>query len=160
MMFTLRKALSVSVVALLAAGSALGTPNPPDAYVKGSSVNTFTVESDAGGEFITTFVFDGELFASNLDNTEAGLSNPVGTYSGTCVTTKLDATQNYYCQITDKYPEGEISVQGSGVLDGSPGVFGIVGGTDAYKNTKGTLSVTTLSLEVFGHEYDFNFNEE
>lgn len=152
----LKFAILLAIFAKATAG--IGDPSVAKAigstYVKGSTSKTITSAVNGGGS-ATQFIFDGTLFKTNDGSgTEDGLSEEIGTYSGTCTTTTVTTPQNYYCQITDKFEDGEIALQGSGVLDGSDGVFAIVGGTGRYSGAEGTMSVITLTEVVFEHKYD------
>ena len=134
--------LSIVLAAVMVAPSASTSPNAPTFVDGAESVQVIPI----GSEGTLIFTFDGPIYD------DSSKQNVIGSYSGSCIT--LPGVNNVSCTINDKLPDGEIAAQGSGPLVGD-NVYVIVGGTGAYKNIKGTFTVSLVSDQIYTHIYNF-----
>ena len=152
----LAAAAAISSNSLFSKAATTAVQAPPPVYVNGMNIHTVTLNADGGVGTMTQFFLEDYLYSDMEFAT-----TPVGSISGFCSTTTAAAAAAaaaaYYCAITDTYAEGDIVMQGRGVLDGDtdPAVFVIVGGTGIYTNTTGTVVVATVGPATTEHVYDF-----
>jgi FlaG/FlaF family flagellin (archaellin) len=93
----------------------------------------------------------GDLLAFGNELFDEDNQVKVGTDQGSCVRTVVG--EAYECSWTNSLAKGQISVQGP-FLDGGDSVLAITGGTGAYRDARGTMSLHSVSAT----EIEFTFH--
>jgi Allene oxide cyclase barrel like domain len=112
---------------------------------RATAINNFVDIGPSGLSPGDVYVFSDRLFLASAPDTQIGISD------GRCVVIDPSALR-LDCSFTAKLQDGDILSAGTLMLvEGSTSVFGIVGGTGAYRNARGEV-ISKLGPFVGPHE--------
>lgn len=144
---------SLGAVALLALASTTVAASGPGSggrtfgVVERAQTDTVIDLGAAGDSLGDQLVFGNPIF-------DSANAHQVGRDEGTCFRTNPGLA--WECTWTTILGGGGITVQGAFYDDGRDSVFGITGGTGAYRNARGQM--TLHWRDAAGTEYDFVFS--
>lgn len=144
--------VAILVVVLAAGGGALASTNGTSAKAANQTFTLFatTVQSadiDLGEPGFS--LGDQFVFADDLAEAEGGPT--IGTDGGVCTVVRIDehsGAVTVQCVVTGELHGGQITVQGLVTFaEDAPGTFvlAVTGGTGAYKNVRGQVTVEEIS---------------
>jgi hypothetical protein len=143
--------VAILVVVLTAGGGALASTNGSSSKAANQTITLFSVEVqfadlDLGAPGFS--LGDQFVFTEDLSETRGG--PPVGTDGGFCTVVRIDehsGATTVECVVTAELHGGQIAVQGLVTFaEDAPGTFvlAITGGTGAYKNARGQVTVEEI----------------
>jgi allene oxide cyclase len=137
---------AAGVAAFVAVGRTTADAAPPPIHVvEHASSDQITTDADPAGDSV------GDILTFANDVFDANNAHKIGTDQGFCIRTVKGVA--FECWWTTFLPKGQITVEGP-FYDSGPSTLAITGGTGAYADARGTMTLSAHG--TIGFNFDFS----
>jgi allene oxide cyclase len=132
---------ATGVAAFVAVGRGAADATPPAIHVvEHASSDQITTDADPAGDSV------GDILTFANDVFDAADAHKIGTDQGFCIRTVAGVA--FECWWTTFLPSGQLTVEGP-FYDAGPSTLAITGGTGAYRDARGTMTLSAHGTTGF-----------